>query len=243
MQRQPRILIVDADAELRRSLMERLSHGFVPLAAEDADSMYKALKASAPVDAIILDVLLPGVDGLSLCRDLRKEESPYAHIPIIILSSLCDPTDRVAGLHAGADDYLCKPFFPAELIARIHAVLRRAAPPAPVQVRPAEKVCFGEWTLNRKSRQLSSRSGLVVMLTPGDYRLLSYFLAHPNTILSREQLIEYVEASSSDPQNVSVRIRRLRMKLGEDSKKSMYIQAFRNEGYLWKMPVRECCDA
>ena len=243
MQEQPRILIVEDDIELRRSLAERLSHGFVSIVAEDASSMFEALKNSAPIDAIVLDVLLPGVDGLSLCRDLRKEDSPYARIPIIMISALGDPTDRVAGLHAGADDYLSKPFFTAELIARIHAVLRRSAVPAQEAKPRAEKVSFGEWTLERKSRQLSNDSGLVVMLTPGDYRLLSYFLAHPNTILSREELIDQVEASSSDPQNISVRIRRLRMKLGEDSKNSAYIQSYRNEGYMWKMPLNEACDA
>ncbi|MBQ4076905.1 MAG: response regulator transcription factor [Mailhella sp.] len=238
MREQPRLLIVEDDAELRGSLVERLSHGFVPIPVADAQGMFASLEA-APVDAILLDVLLPGVDGLSLCRELRKEGSPYASIPIIMVSALGDPTDRVAGLHAGADDYLSKPFFTAELIARIHAVLRRSTSAAPSKIKSAGKISFGEWTLDRKSRQLTNDKGLVVMLTPGDYRLLSYFLSHPNKILSREELIDHVEASSTDLQNISVRIRRLRVKLGEDSKNSTYIQAFRNEGYMWKMPVKE----
>jgi len=239
MREQPRLLIVEDDVELRDSLVERLSHGFVPIPVADAHGMFEELSKSPPVDAILLDVLLPGVDGLSLCREIRKDGSPYAHIPVIMVSALGDPTDRVAGLHAGADDYLSKPFFTAELIARIHAVLRRSSSAGPAPASSIGKVRFGEWTLERRSRQLTSDKGLVVMLTPGDYRLLSYFLSHPNKILSREELIEHVEASSSDLQNISVRIRRLRVKLGEDTKKSTYIQAFRNEGYMWKMPVKE----
>jgi len=239
MREQPRLLIVEDDAELRDSLVERLSHGFVPIPVADAHGMFAELSKSPPVDAILLDVLLPGVDGLSLCREIRKEGSPYAQIPVIMVSALGDPTDRVAGLHAGADDYLSKPFFTAELIARIHAVLRRSSSTVPAPASSAGKVKFGEWTLERRSRQLTSDKGLVVMLTPGDYRLLSYFLNHPNKILSREELIEHVEASSSDLQNISVRIRRLRVKLGEDTKNSTYIQAFLNEGYMWKMPVKE----
>jgi two-component system OmpR family response regulator len=243
MREQPRLLIVEDDSELRASLVERLSHGFNPIPVSDAHGMFAELEKAESIDAILLDVLLPGVDGLSVCRELRKEDSPYTQIPIIMVSALGDPTDRVAGLHAGADDYLTKPFFTAELIARIHAVLRRSKPALPVQAAPSEKVSFGEWTLERKKRQLISDKGLVVMLTPGDCRLLSYFLSNPNKILSREELIEHVEASSSDLQSISVRIRRLRMKLGEDSKNSRYIQAFRNEGYMWKMPVNEDGDA
>ena len=239
MREQPRLLIVEDDADLRTSLVERLSHGFVPISVTDAQGLFSELENSAPIDAILLDVLLPGVDGLSLCREIRKEGSPYASIPIIMVSALSDPTDRVAGLHAGADDYLSKPFFTAELIARIHAVLRRSNNAMPVQAS-GPTVRFGEWTLDRK---LTSDKGLVVMLTPGDYRLLSCFLSNPNKILSREELIEQVETNSSDLQNISVRIRRLRVKLGEDTKNSTYIQAFRNEGYMWKMPVNEdCCD-
>ena len=242
MREQPRLLIVEDDADLRTSLVERLSHGFVPISVADAQGLFTELENSAPIDAILLDVLLPGVDGLSLCREIRKEGSPYASIPIIMVSALSDPTDRVAGLHAGADDYLSKPFFTAELIARIHAVLRRSNNAMPVQAS-GPTVRFGEWTLDRKKRQLTSDKGLVVMLTPGDYRLLSCFLSNPNKILSREELIEQVETNSSDLQNISVRIRRLRVKLGEDTKNSTYIQAFRNEGYMWKMPVNEdCCD-
>ena len=238
MQKQPRILIVEDDAELRNSLVERLSHGFIPVPAGDANDMFAELSSGQTIDAILLDVLLPGVDGLSLCRELRKEDSPHARIPVIMVSALGDPTDRVAGLHAGADDYIAKPFFTAELIARIYAVLRRTANVTPPAVETADKIHFGEWTLSCKTRQLVNDKGLVVMLTPGDYRLLTFFLNNPNKIISREQLVEHMGANSSDLQNISVKIRRLRVKLGEDSKNTTYIQAFRNEGYMWKIPGR-----
>ena len=236
MQKQPRILIVEDDTELRNSLVERLSHGFQPIPAEDARSMFAELAKEPPIDAILLDVLLPGVDGLSLCRELRQEDSPYSRIPVIMVSALGEPTDRVAGLHAGADDYIPKPFFTAELIARIYAVLRRSSAPTPAPVEKAARIRFGSWTLNCKTRQMVNDNGLVVMLTPGDYKLLIFFLNNPNKILSREQLVEYMGANSSDLQNISVNIRRLRVKLGEDSKNSSYIQSFRNEGYMWKIP-------
>lgn len=236
MQKQPKILIVEDDAELRNSLLERLSHGFIPVPAGDAKDMFAALNNDKNIEVILLDVLLPGVDGLSLCRELRKDNSPYSRIPVIMVSALGDPTDRVAGLHAGADDYISKPFFTAELIARIYAVLRRTANLQTPAIETADKIRFGEWTLNCKTRQLINDNGLIVMLTPGDYKLLTFFLNNPNKILSREQLAEHMGTNTSDLQNINVKIRRLRVKLGENSKSDSYIRSFRNEGYMWKIP-------
>ncbi|WP_446425304.1 response regulator transcription factor [Mailhella sp.] len=238
MRNKPKILIVEDDAELRDSLVERLSHGFQPVAVGNDREMFAELNRPERVDAILLDVLLPGEDGLSLCRELRKEGSAYAQLPIIMVSALGDPTDRVAGLHAGADDYITKPFFTAELIARIQAVLRRSSDVVKDTRAREGFVRFGEWVLDRKHRSLKNDSGLVIVLTQGDYRLLCYFLAHPNQILSRETLLENVESNSDDTQNINVRISRLRAKLGDARKNPIYIQAFRNEGYMWKMPVR-----
>lgn len=161
--------------------------------------------------------------------------APMARIPIIMVSALGDPTDRVAGLHAGADDYVSKPFFTAELIARIYAVLRRTSAQPPAPEKTSTQIHFGAWTLHCKTRQLINDNGLVVMLTPGDYKLLTFFLNNPNKILSREQIVEHMGGNSSDLQNISVNIRRLRVKLGEDIKNATYIQSFRNEGYMWKV--------
>ncbi len=243
MRERPRLLIVEDDAELSASLVERLSHGFDPVAVSDAEGMFAELEKPDPPDVVLLDVLLPGTDGLSLCRELRKPGGAYARIPIIMVSALGDPTDRVAGLHAGADDYLSKPFFTAELIARVHAVLRRAAGTPSTPLRSQGRIKFGEWTLDRKLRRLTNADGLTVMLTPGDYRLLSYFLSRPEQRISREELVEHLETGGAGPQNISVRVYRLRTKLGEDSKSSTYIQALRNEGYMWKMPIDEDDDA
>lgn len=244
MREQPRILIVEDDTELRDSLVERLSHGFVPLPAGNAKEMFEQLDRNDPVDVILLDILLPEMDGLSLCRELRRDGSPHADIPVIMVSALGDPTDRVAGLHAGADDYISKPFFTAELIARIHAVLRRAAPSASRPVAPDRKtrLRFGEWELDRKTRQLKNDAGLVVVLTPGDLRLLSCFLDNPHKILSRETILGHIDAGDVAQNNLSVKIRRLRAKLGENSRNVSYIRSFRNEGYMWDMPIKEAGD-
>lgn len=230
----PKILIVEDDSELRNALVVRLSHGFAPIAVEDAEGMQEELSRNADIKVILLDILLPGSDGLTLCRELRRNGNPFAEIPVIMLSALGEPTDRVAGLNAGADDYISKPFFTAELIARIEAVLRRTSRSCTETADQAKKSRFGEWTLYCDTRQLVNDNGLVVMLTLGDYKLLRLFLENPGKILSREQIIEYMGSQCSSPQNLSVNIRRLRAKLGESAKKNTYIQAYRNEGYMWK---------
>ena len=163
----PKILIVEDDLELRQSLIERLSHGFKPISASNAQELFTILNEQKTVDAILLDVLLPGVDGLSVCRQIRNGKKQFSSIPIIMVSALGDPTDRVAGLHAGADDYIAKPFFTAELIARIHAILRRSSASRQSEaVQNLKQICFGEWELNRKIRQLTNKNGVSVTGTP-----------------------------------------------------------------------------
>jgi len=236
MQASPKIVIVEDDLELREKLVQRLSHGFCPIPANDSEELFSILNAEDDVDAILLDVLLPGVDGLAVCRKLREASSPFCDIPVIMLSALGEPTDRVAGLHAGADDYIAKPFFSAELIARINAVLKRCAAPHVRAVNSVDTVRFGEWELNRQLRQMTSKNGVVVMLTQGEYLLLSFFLANPGKPIGREAIARHMGVAGQDLNNINVRIRRLREKLG-DSKDCSYIASIRSEGYAWIMPV------
>src|SRR5512144_2195445 len=181
----PRILIVDDDADIRSLLADYLGEqGWQISTAQDGVSMQRVLD-SAPIDLIVLDLTLPGSDGLTLCRDLRARSA----IPVIMLTARSAPLDRILGLEMGADDYLCKPFEPRELLVRIRNVLRRSHSAVQESAVAATKWHFADWTLDETTRQLQNGAGLVVMLSGGEFRLLKALLERPNRALSRDQLL------------------------------------------------------
>jgi len=224
-----RILVVDDDAEIRTLLRDYLQrNGLRAEAVADGAGMRLALKR-AQFDLVVLDIMLPGEDGLALCRELRA----HSALPVILLTARVEETDRIVGLEMGADDYVPKPFSPRELLARIRAVLRRvqALPPAAARSE-ARYLRFSGWSVDQHRRRLDSPEGVVVPLSAGEYRLLQVFLEYPNRILSRDRLLELTRGREALPfdRSVDVQVGRLRKRLGDES--ATLIQTVRGEGYV-----------
>ena len=245
-----RLLIVDDDPEIRELLEERLtSHGFGVAVASGGEEMFQALPGGR-FDLIVLDVMMPGEDGLTLCRRLRSPGSGYEQIPVIFVTALGDTTDRVVGLELGADDYLPKPFQTRELVARIRAVLRRTAPPAGAAVSalehsdehepgPEEIWHFDQWRLNPLARHLIDSDDLVVPLSAAEFRLLNLFLNNPGRILNRDQIMECQAGRSAEAydRSIDVQISRLRGKLRDNGKNPTIIKTMRGDGYMLAVAV------
>ena len=225
----PSLLIVDDDPRLRELLNRYLSEqGFLTHAVADGVAMERHLAEQA-VDLIILDLMLPGDDGLTLARRLRRS----SETPIIILSARGDEVDRIVGLEVGADDYLPKPFNPRELLARIRAVLRRKSPEE--QQKPERHIrSFGPFQLNLDNRTLS-RDGEEIPLTAGELALMEVFAEHPNRILNRDRLVDLLKGYDRSPfdRSVDVRVTRLRRKIEPDPKTPRFIRTVWGRGYLF----------
>jgi len=227
----PRILVVDDDPDLRTLLCTYLSaNGFSVEAVGDGAAMRVALLAGMP-DAIVLDLMLPGEDGLSITRALRAQ----SNVPILMLSARGEELDRIIGLEVGVDDYLAKPFGPRELLARLRALVRRShpAPQAPENLADTHKP-FGPFVLETSGRRLM-RDGQEVPLTSAEFDLLAAFLARPNRVLSRDSLVDVLKGYSRDPFDRSIdnRVTRLRRKIETDAAAPAYIRTVRGEGYLF----------
>lgn len=231
METLPRILVVDDDRDIRTLLAEYLdANGFRTLTAADGAGMRKLLDTSK-VELIVLDLGLPGEDGLALCRDLRS----HSNLPVIMLTARSAPLDRILGLEMGADDYLAKPFEPRELLARIRSVLRRTQSlPPNLEALEGRIMRFADWTFDLTARHLVNPQGVVVALSGAEFRLLKCFLEHANRVLSREQLLSLARGREADPFNRSMdlQVSRLRQKLGDDARAPQLIKTVRNEGYL-----------
>ncbi len=225
------ILVVDDDAEIRSLLGVYLrKNGYQVTAVGDGRGM-RATLDQGRVDLIVLDLMLPGDDGLVLCRDLRARSA----IPIIMLTARGDETDRIVGLEMGADDYLPKPFNPRELLARIKSVLRRARNlPDSANLEDARYIHFAARRLDVHGRQLLSPAGVVIPLSGAEYRLLKIFLSHANRVLSRDQLMDWLQGRETDPfeRSIDVQVSRLRNRLGDDAKEPSIIKTVRGEGYV-----------
>ena len=231
-----RLLVVDDDAEIRTLLAEQLATAGYLVATAGNGAQMRAALAQEPIDLIVLDLNLPGEDGLTLCRDLRAR----AATPVIMLTARGEPIDRILGLEMGADDYLPKPFEPRELLARIRSVLRRAeALPANLEPSPIKRARFGDWTLDIEHRHLIAADGRVVMLSGTDFRLLQVFALHANRVLSREQLAALAGGRQIDPLDraIDLQVSRLRQKLGDDARGAGLIKTVRNGGYVLAAPV------
>jgi two-component system, OmpR family, phosphate regulon response regulator OmpR len=228
-----KILVVDDDLRLRQLLERYLSdQGFTVKAVPDAPGMDRALEREL-YDLIVLDLMLPGEDGLAICRRLRGAANPVA---IIMLTAKGDEVDRIVGLEIGDDDYLPKPFNPRELVARIHAVLRRqAAPPPPgAPAITEESVSFGKVTINLATRELE-RDGASTLLTSGEFGLLRVLLEHPRQPMSRDKLMELARGREYEvfDRAIDVQISRLRKLVEEDPGKPRYIQTVWGFGYVF----------
>ncbi len=234
--KQDHLLVVDDDGELRDLLRDYLGQaGFRVTAVADGRQMQRVLD-NARFDLVILDVMLPGEDGLALCRKLRA----ISRIPILMLTARGDEVDRIVGLEMGADDYLSKPFNPRELLARVKSILRRAGSlPENMADEDVRSFHFLGWILDTRLRQLLSPAGVVVDLSGAEYKLLRTLLEHPNRVLSRDQMLEFTqgrEAGAFD-RAVDVQVGRLRRKLGDDPREPRLIKTVRNEGYVLAVPV------
>jgi len=228
------LLLVDDDRQLLELLREYLqAAGFRISTAENGMQMRRAL-ASSRIALIVLDLMLPGEDGLALCRDLRSRGA--VHIPVLMLTARGDEADRVLGLEMGADDYLGKPFAARELLARVRAVLRRTRmlPPSLQAEVPPRALAFGDWVLDTTARHLVDAQGTMVSLTGGEYRLLRVLLEHPQRVLNRDQLLNLTQGRDADPfdRSIDLLISRLRQRLRDASREPRYIKTVRNEGYV-----------
>ena len=225
------LLIVDDDKEIRNLLTDYLEQAdYRVTAVGDGKAMRRVLEANR-IDLVILDLMLPGEDGLTLCRELRSK----TNLPVLMLTARGDEVDRIIGLEMGADDYLAKPFNPRELLARIKSVVRRAqALPPNMASDKVHTLRFAGWTLDVATRNITAEDGLVVPLSGAEYRLLRVFLDHPQNVLAREQLLELAngrEAILFD-RSIDVLVGRLRKRLRDDSREPVLIKTVRGEGYV-----------
>lgn len=230
----PHILIVEDDPEIRTMVSRFLTkNGCRITATGDAQSMSRAIGA-ARIDLVILDIMLPGEDGLSICRRLRSTSS----VPIIMLTAAGDPVARVVGLEMGADDYVAKPFDPHELLARIRAVLRRAAT-LPIAEKPAGPMRFVGWHLDPITRELHSPAGARVILTSGEFDLLLAFCLHAQRTLTRDQLLDLTQGRGTEAvsRSVDILVSRIRRKIERDPREPELIKTVRAGGYVFTPSV------
>jgi two-component system OmpR family response regulator len=233
------ILIVDDDREIRELVGNYLKkNGLRTTVVADGRQMRSFLEANT-VDLIVLDIMMPGDDGLQLCRELRVGK--HKATPVLMLTARNDETDRIIGLEMGADDYLTKPFAARELLARINAVLRRTRmlPPNLVVTEAGRLLAFGRWQLDTSARHLLDKDGTMVALSGAEYRLLRVFLDHPQRVLSRDQLLNLTQGRDADlfDRSIDLLVSRLRQRLLDDAREPAYIKTVRSEGYVFSLPV------
>lgn len=227
MERIDHILVVDDDRDIRELIVDYLEKsGYRASGAANGKAMWSVLK-NHQIDLIVLDIMMPGEDGLTLCRQLRA--NPQQDIPVLMLTARTDDSDRILGLEMGADDYLIKPFVARELLARIKAILRRTrALPPNLQITEAGRlIAFGDWLLDTAA------------LSGAEYRLLRVFLDHPQRVLNRDQLLNLTQGRDAElfERSIDLLVSRLRQRLREDAREPAYIKTVRSEGYVLSVPV------
>ena len=232
MGKTPHLLVVDDHREIR-DLVSRFmtKHEFRVTTACDGKEMRRALTDNA-IDLVVLDLMLPGEDGLSLCRDLRAR----SNVPVIMLTAMGEETDRIVGLEMGADDYLAKPFNPRELLARIKAVIRRMQA-LPDEDRFSDRAIaqFENWRFDIRKRQLESRDSIVVPLSSGEFNLLVTFIQHPQRVLTRDQLLDFTHSRNAEAfdRSVDTQVSRLRRKIEPDPRHPTIIKTEWGGGYVF----------
>jgi two-component system, OmpR family, response regulator len=236
MSQSPHVLLVEDDPEIRKLVSQFLqSNGLRVATSADGREMDQTLKDNR-IDLLVLDIMLPGEDGLSICRRLRGS----SNLPVIMLTAKGEDIDRIIGLEIGADDYLTKPFNPRELLARIRAVLRRGANDSVTESRGDSILIFEGWRLDPNIRQLHDPDGARVALTGAEFDLLFVFCERPRRVLSRDQLIDLTQGRSATPfeRSIDVLVSRLRQKMEKEPKDPRLIQTIRSGGYMFS-PVVE----
>jgi len=239
MENTDHVLIVDDDRGIRELIAAYLEkNGMRVSLAANGRQMRAALEQGAP-DLIVLDLMLPGEDGLVLCRELRA--SKFRAVPVLMLTARDEEADRIVGLEMGADDYLPKPFAVRELIARIRAVLRRTRmlPPGMEVSESVQMLGFGDWRLDTVARHLLDENGTMVALSGAEYRLLRVFLDHPQRVLTRDQLLNLTQGRQADPfdRSIDLLVSRLRQRLRDVAREPRYIKTLRSEGYVFSAAV------
>jgi two-component system OmpR family response regulator len=227
----PHVLVVDDAREIREPLVKYLQkNGHRALGAESAAAARKLMRTHA-FDLVVLDIMMPGEDGLSFCRSLRETSD----VPVLFLTARGEEVDRIVGIELGADDYLVKPFNPRELLARVGAVLRRVNALPPNREQTGGRVRFGRWILDMTRRELSDESGVGIALSSGEYRLLCALIERPNLTLTRDQLLDLTrgrDAAAFD-RSVDNAIMRLRRKIEEDPRVPKIIKTVWGGGYVF----------
>jgi two-component system OmpR family response regulator len=235
MTQQTHVLIVEDDADIARGIARFLAQsGFRTSIASDSRAMDRILR-DAKIDLVLLDLMLPGEDGLSICRRLRVSHA----FPIIMLTAMGEEMDRVVGLELGADDYVAKPFSARELVARIRAVLRRGASQAAAPERGG-KLTFAGWSLDTMTRQLHNPDGVKVILTSAEFDLFVVFCERPRRVLTRDQLLDLTQGRSAGPfdRSIDTLVSRIRQKIEVDPKDPAFIQTVRLGGYIFAQEVK-----
>ncbi len=234
------IAVVEDDPEISRMMVNCMTeHGFVVSAARSGRDLDRLL-ADGRIDLVILDVGLPGEDGLSICRRLRGQSS----VPIIMVTARGSDTDRIVGLELGADDYLPKPFNPRELVARVRAVMRRSAMVDLASTKGPKALLFDGWRLDMARRQLTDPDGTPRSLTSGEFNVLAVFCQHPRQVLSRDALLDLLHgrAAAVFDRSIDVQISRLRRKIEPKQKEPTYIKTVRYGGYFFTPAVTELAE-
>lgn len=238
MAEEPHILVVDDHRDIREPLARYLQrHNMRTSLAASAAEARKVMETAA-IDLVVLDIMMPGEDGLSLLRGLRQA----GDVPVILLTAVTESADRILGLELGADDYVTKPFEPREIVARIRAVLRRGGrEDTAVSIEDADEIRFDRWRLRPLRRELIGEDGVALPLGNAEYRLLTVFLEHPRRVLTRDQLLDLASGRSAQPFDRSIdnRVSRLRRKLERDPKNPDLITTVWGGGYMFTAQVEQ----
>jgi two-component system OmpR family response regulator len=240
MEKNDHILIVDDDREIRELLATYLRKNGMQASTAANGRQMRAVLEEGGVDLVVLDLMLPGEDGLLLCRELRAGK--WRATPVLMLTALNEETERIVGLEMGADDYMAKPFSSRELLARLRSVLRRTRM-MPPSLQPSETVTllhFGDWRLDTTARHLLDAGGTMVALSGAEYRLLRVFLDHPQRVLTRDQLLNLTQGRDADQfdRSIDLLVSRLRQRLLDDAREPRYIKTLRSEGYVFSCAVQ-----
>lgn len=236
MVRKQHILIVDDNREIRDLLAKYLEKSGLRTATAPDATQARGMIETHAFDLVVLDIMMPGEDGLSLCRDLRTKGT----LPVILLTAMGEDADRIVGLELGADDYVTKPFNPRELLARIRAVLRRAQSASEArEPKPGTRLRFDRWTLFVDRRELCNESGTVVPLSTGEYQLLLVFVRKPGIVLTRDQLLDMARGRSAKifDRSIDNQVSRLRRKIEDDPREPKLIQTVWGGGYKFSGKV------
>jgi len=235
------VLIVDDDRGIRELLATYLEkNGMRVSLAANGRQMRAVLEQQGAPDLIVLDLMLPGEDGLVLCRELRAGK--YRDVPVLMLTARNEEADRILGLEMGADDYLPKPFAVRELLARIRSVLRRTRmlPPGMEVSESSQMLAFGDWRLDTTARHLLDAEGTMVSLSGAEYRLLRVFLDNAQRVLTRDQLLNLTQGRQADAfdRSIDLLVSRLRQRLRDTAREPRYIKTLRSEGYVFSAEVK-----